>query len=450
MLTADLARSRTRDGTVSPSFINADEQRYRDTAKELIQIFEDHLGKSKGDLEDTIDQLTIADTDYKIVQGLAKLLKDECEFETVSPVEPREIRQELFEVANQNQPIVRQPTLGEDRQSVWVYSTVADRLGISLKECYRGMYADLDENKRLVRFGQQVSSEDTDTDQSTTTTHLTGDSEESYAEDTITVDWLLTRYNLALAQAVLYDATEMRVRVWDSFSTVFSYVKLFGLMHRIYPIDSNGNRVASTDVADGYEAILDGAASLFSKSRKYGIRMANFLPALPLCERWEMRADILDDDSGTTSQTLSFELDHTEGLSSHYSAQSDFDSDLERTLAQKWERANTDWELNREDDVLDLGAEVMLPDFALEHPDGRRVMFEIVGFWTPEYLDEKLAKIRDANRDNLIVAVSERLDCSSEDFEGMDDRVLWFKSGIHVYDVVELAEEYAVEASFSR
>jgi len=29
----------------------------------------------------------------------------------------------------------------------------------------------------------------------------------------------------------------------------------------------------------------------------------------------------------------------------------------------------------------------------------------------------------------------------------MDDRVLWFKSGIHVYDVVELAEEYAVETT---
>jgi len=56
----------------------------------------------------------------------------------------------------------------------------------------------------------------------------------------------------------------------------------------------------------------------------------------------------------------------------------------------------------------------MLPDFAIEHPDGRRVMFEIVGFWTPEYLEEKLAKIRAADRDNLIVAVSERLDCSSE------------------------------------
>ncbi len=445
MLTADLTRSRTDEETITPLFIEADDPRYRNTADELIQIFEEHLGESKGELEDTIDQLTIADTDYKIVQGLAKLLKDECEFETVAPVEPQEIRKRLFAKANDSYPIVRQPTLGEDTQKLEVYSSVADQLGITLEQCYRGMYADLEENKRLVRFGDRVSDEYETEDDSHTTTRLTGDSEESYAEDTITVDWLLTRYNLALAQAVLYDATEMRIRVWDSFATVFSYVKLFGLMHRIYPIDSDGNRVPSTDVADGYEAVLDGAASLFSKSRKYGIRMANFLPALPLCDRWAMEADILDDDAGPSSQTLSFDLDHTEELSSHYSAQSDFDSDVERTLAQKWERANTDWELVREDDVLDLGAEVMLPDFALEHPDGRRVLFEIVGFWTPEYLNEKLAKIRAADRDNLIVAVSERLDCSSEDFEEMDDRVLWFKSGIHVYDVVELAEKYAAK-----
>ena len=134
-----------------------------------------------------------------------------------------------------------------------------------------------------------------------------------------------------------------------------------------------------------------------------------------------------------------------ESLSSHYSAQSDFDSDVERTLAQKWERANTEWDLVREDDILDLGAEVMLPDFAVEHPDGQRVILEIMGFWTPEYLSEKLAKIRAADADNLVVAVSERLDCSADDFEGMDDRILWFKSGIHVYDLVELAEKYSLQ-----
>jgi len=347
VLTANLARSRTTDEEVKPLFIDPTDGRYRETARELIQLFDDHLGEPKGDLEDSIDELTVADTDYKIVQGLAKLLKDdECEFEVIASVEPREIRQRLFEKANKRYPIVRQPTLGEDTQKLEVYSWVADELGISLEDCYRGMYADLEANKRLVRIGTRTAEQyASDGDSSTATTTLTGSSAGEYEHTDLTVDWLLTRYNLALAQTVLYDATEMRIRVWDHFGTVFSYVKLFGLMHRIYPIDADGERVGSTDQAAGYEAVLDGPASLFSQSQKYGIRMANFLPALPLCDRWEMAATILIDE--TTGETRQFTHDHTENLDSHYSAGEHFDSDIERTLAQKWERSNTDWELVR-------------------------------------------------------------------------------------------------------
>ncbi|WP_152043506.1 DUF790 family protein [Salinigranum salinum] len=444
MLTANLARSRTTDETVTPLFIDPNEERYRETARELIRLFQEHLEEPKGDLEAAIDELTVADTDYKIVQGLAKLLTDECEFEMVAPAEPREIRRRLFEKANERYPIVRQPTLGEDTQKLEVYSAVADGLGISLEDCYRGMYADLEDNKRLVRIGTRTAEQYAgENGASTSTTALTGSSAGDYEHTDLTVDWLLTRYNLALAQAVLYDATEMRIRVWDHFGTVFSYVKLFGLMHRFYPIDAEGERIASTDLAAGYEAVLDGPASLFSQSRKYGIRMANFLPALPLCERWEMNAKILVDE--TTGETRRFTLDHTEGLGSHYSAGERFDSDVERTLAQKWERANTEWELVREDDVFDLGAEVMIPDFAIEHPDGRRAIFEIVGFWTPEYLDSKLAKIREVKAENFVLAVSERLDCAGEEFGQAAGRVLWFKTGIHVYDVVELAETFAAD-----
>lgn len=446
MLTANLARSRTTEEAVTPLFIASNDERYRNTARELIQLFEAYLDESKGDLEDAIDELTVVDTDYKTVQGLAKLLKDECEFEVVAPVEPREVRRRLFERANERYPIVRQPTLGEDTQKLEVYSGVADALGISLEECYRGMYADLEDNKRLVRIGTRSAAKyasDTDEERSTSTstTSLTGSSTEAYEHTDLTVDWLLTRYNLALAQAVLYDATEMRIRVWNHFGTVFSYVKLFGLMHRIYPIDPDGERVGSTDQAAGYEAVLDGPASLFSQSQKYGIRMANFFPALPLCDRWEMTAEILINE--TRGETRQFILDQTEGLRSHYSAGKRFDSDVERMLAQKWERATTEWELVREDDVFDLGAEVMIPDFAIEHPDGRRAILEVVGFWTPEYLESKLAKVRKVEADNFILAVSERLDCSSEEFGSAADRVLWFKTGIHVYDLVELAETFA-------
>ena len=447
MLTADLARSRTTPETVTPLFIDPEESQYRETARELIQLFEDHLGESKGDLDDAIDQLTIADTDYKIVQGLAKLIRDECEFDTVAATEPREIRRRLFERANEQYPIVRQPTLGADTRKLDVYSAVADEMGLTLEESYRGMYADLEANKRLVTLGTRTAdaySMGDDNESETTTTRLTGTTDEQYEHTQLTVDWLLNRYNLALAQAVLYDATELRIRVWDHFGTVFSYVKLFGLMHRIYPIDASGERVASTDAAEGYEAILDGPASLFRQSRKYGIRMANFLPALPHCDRWELGAEILADET-TTEETRRLTLDDTTGLKTYYSGGNRFDSDVERTLATKWERSTTEWELIREDDVLDLGAEVMIPDFAVEHPDGRRAIFEIVGFWTPEYLTEKLEKIRNANVENLVIAVSEHLDCASEDFGADAERVLWFKTGIHVYDVVDLVEEYAIQ-----
>jgi len=445
MLTAQLARSRTTDDTIRPLFIDPADQRYRETAADLIGLFEEHLGEPKGELEDAIDELVVADTDYKIVRGLAKLLQDESEFEAVTPAEPREIRRRLFEYANESHPIVRQPTLGEDTRPLEVYSTVADSLGLTLEECYTGMYADLEENKRLVRLGNQtiddVDADGVETSVGASGTKLTGQSDEAYRQTELTVDWLLHRYNLALAQAVLYDATQMQIRVWDHFGTVFSYVKLFGLMHRIYPIDGAGGRVAGTDQADGYEAVLDGPASLFSQTRKYGIRMANFLPALPLCERWECEAQIRVDD--TTQETRRFELDHSATLESHYSAGDRFDSDLERTLASKWTRANTEWELIREADVFDLGDEVMIPDFAIEHPDGRRAILEIVGFWTPEYLDQKIGKLQAVDAENIILAVSERLACEDATFEFEDDRVLWFKTGIHVYDLVELAEAYA-------
>jgi Uncharacterized conserved protein len=58
-----------------------------------------------------------------------------------------------------------------------------------------------------------------------------------------------------------------------------------------------------------------------------------------------------------------------------------------------------------------------------------------------------LTKIRAADEANPVVAGSERLDCSADDFEGMDDRVLWFKSGIHMYDPVELAETYGLSTN---
>jgi len=106
MLTSDLAQNYETGNEVRPFLIDTREPKYRKTAGQLIEIFEDHLGKKRKDLEKEIDELTVSDTDYKVIQGMAKLLKDKSEFEMDAAREPREIRTRLFEKANEEYPIV--------------------------------------------------------------------------------------------------------------------------------------------------------------------------------------------------------------------------------------------------------------------------------------------------------------------------------------------------------
>ncbi|MBK9315811.1 MAG: DUF790 family protein [Acidobacteria bacterium] len=67
-----------------------------------------------------------------------------------------------------------------------------------------------------------------------------------------------------------------------------------------------------------------------------------------------------------------------------------------------------------------------------------KVYLEIVGFWTPEYLSRKIAKVRDAKLDNLILAVSKKLALSKEVSDELN--VLWFSGKLSVQEVIERAE----------
>jgi predicted nuclease of restriction endonuclease-like RecB superfamily len=60
------------------------------------------------------------------------------------------------------------------------------------------------------------------------------------------------------------------------------------------------------------------------------------------------------------------------------------------------------------------GDGLIFPDFLLRHRQdpSRKFLVEIVGFWTREYLEKKLAGLRRANLDNLIVCVDADRGCS--------------------------------------
>jgi predicted nuclease of restriction endonuclease-like RecB superfamily len=165
--------------------------------------------------------------------------------------------------------------------------------------------------------------------------------------------------------------------------------------------------------------------------------MAVFLPALLLCTRWKMEAEIVGNDG----RKRSFVLDENHGLVSHYRDQTVYDSLLEETFAGRFEKAETAWQLERETEIVNLKDTVFIPDFAFRHPDGRTALLEIVGFWRPEYLRRKLEKVRRARLNNLVIAVSEGLNVDEGDFRDVPGHVFFFKNRIDPGDVIERLEK---------
>ena len=88
---------------------------------------------------------------------------------------------------------------------------------------------------------------------------------------------------------------------------------------------------------------------------------------------------------------------------------------------------------------------VIIPDFRLVHEDGRSVLVEIVGYWRPEYLTRKFAALKRSGRQDLIVAVSERLNVEKAGVKlgALEDRVIVFKGVLDPKRVLELAETVA-------
>jgi Uncharacterized conserved protein len=105
----------------------------------------------------------------------------------------------------------------------------------------------------------------------------------------------------------------------------------------------------------------------------------------------------------------------------------------------------TDWALERETEIVNLKDTVFIPDFAFRNKtDGRIGLLEIVGFWRSDYLKRKLDKLKRAGLQNLIVAVSENLNASREDFEEVPGSVFFFKTSIDPKEIVRRLEEVAV------
>ena len=364
-------------------------------AAELIELFRAAQGSTRGELEVRLQVLEGEQTDYRIKRGLAHLLESAFStFERRSALEPAALRQRVFALSARSVP--------SPQRSLATLTAVADTLSRELQrdigpeQVRAWLYADLLEQHVLTNF------------------------------DEPTPEVLLQRYNLAQAQGVLYRASQVVITAHRNdpgeYKLLFRYVKLFGLMAYI-----------EGDADHGFTLTIDGPASLFTPSPRYGLALAKLLPALLHVTRWHLTATLVPRRlPPSIPQGTRFTLDADCGLVSHYPSGQPYDSILEQAFAERWAKTPTAWRLEREVDLIPVPGSVMVPDFRLVHPDGRSCLLEIVGYWRPEYLRKKFAQVRRAGRQDLILAVSERLNLERAGVrrDDLPARVVWFKDRV--------------------
>jgi predicted nuclease of restriction endonuclease-like RecB superfamily len=92
--------------------------------------------------------------------------------------------------------------------------------------------------------------------------------------------------------------------------------------------------------------------------------------------------------------------------------------------------------------ILEAGETLLVPDFVFRHADGSEVTLEIVGYWTPEYLGEKFAKLSRVHEPNLIVAVRRDLALRAGALpqEISSAKLLPFRSSILLNDLIPRLE----------
>ncbi len=367
-------------------------------AKTMLGVYRSGTGRVRRELHQQIRNIFAAEPDCptRRVDAFCKLLDDASDYHRDSRGKAAQLRRDVFQLAAEHHPLVSQVDRFFESDEHEIKLAIAKKLGRPWSEIDDELFSDVIEFHRLKRF-------------------------DGYDDELA----LLARYNVAQVQTALYRAESLTVWVDDEFKTILRYAKLARLMHSIHRFSDGRFRIR-----------LDGPASVLRRTRRYGVAMAKFLPALISCKKWRMQAIVMT----RQSWRLKLQLSSEDGLRSHQPPADEFDSKLEQSFAEKWgSEAREGWRLKREGTIFHKGQKAFVPDFVFEHESGLEVPMEIVGFWTPEYLEAKWATLREFPAERILLALSHEASkanpLSSED-------VIVFKTVLHVKDVLQRLRAY--------
>jgi predicted nuclease of restriction endonuclease-like RecB superfamily len=365
-----------------PEYIDPAEPFWLAAAEQLIHLFRANAGNSRGALEELIQESFASDPAQLVHQGLAKLLEDRCEFEVVADVPPEQLREKVFRLAaarrRSGQLFERGPVLVE----------AAGELNLSEQVVDQGLFADLKSEQRLIRF-----------------------------RDT-TAERLLERYNVALAQAVLLRSTRVTVTIRHEkparYRQLLRAAKFRRLLCEIEALKP-----------DGHLLRFDGPMSLFSATQKYGLQLAQFLPAILLCIDFELKAELR---WGPRRQPLPFYLSAEQGLVSHDPDTGTYVPPEIGMFVELFRKKCEGWSIAEESDLLPLGNSFWAPDFRLTQAlTGKSVYLDVLGYWRRASALAHLRRLKEHARAPYVLAVSEQLHVDEKELMDLPTEVYRFR-----------------------
>ncbi|WP_336326577.1 DUF790 family protein [Halovenus sp. HT40] len=396
MLRKDLLRVSRRGGGYHPEFVDEDRE---PLAGRVLGCYQGHVGEQRETLDAALEEIEAESDDFKLVRGFAKLIDDDATWAVQSPLAPRKTREVVFTESEAVGVVT-------DDERERALARAADRLDATPDAVERSLYADRETRELLTSLDRRWTPSE-----------------------------LIEQYNLSLAQTALFDAREVRIRS-DDPKRIISAIKRLRLVYEIRQLPEEERRtVADTD----REIVVTGPDALFKRTRRYGTRFARLLRTVAGTARWQLSATI--DDRGTDRQ---LELSHEDlGVPDvEPVTEVTYDSDVEREFATRFSALDLDWNLVREPDAIEAGEHVVIPDFAFDWKHGDfRVYFEIMGFWTPEYVEKKLDRLDAVEDVEMLVAVDESLGVG-EEIELRDHRAIPYSGQVSIKDVRNALQRY--------
>lgn len=366
MLTADLVRARPRGDQLILKPL-ADNQRTGALAlaAEYIERLQAAVGRARKDVLLSLDDVPVPVRSRVLAAGLRKLLDDRCTWEREPGPEPLELRGFVFEAAGRARARLGP---GELLDREIVLQAVAEPLGLSSDELDRRLFGDLKEAQLLA------------------------------ALKPIDPRGLLDAWEVGQGQAVLLKATRVRVDVRathpSAYRRLFHKLKFLRLLHSLHRRDDGSYRI-----------VVDGPASLFGPTTKYGLKLAQLLPALNATGPWKLDADLR---WGKERRVLHFELEGGP-RGGDEAARTRLPDDVVALLA-KLKAAKTEWSVSPARRILPLpGVGLCVPDLRFVHPDGREVFLEVMGYWSRDAVWKRVELVEEGLPFRVVFAVSSRL-----------------------------------------